>query len=282
MPPKRKTAAAPAPVAGTTPSTTTTPKKRVSKKAAAAAAAAVSSGEAERVDANANGVSGEVPIIVTSAVDGEQTESVPSSVEPVVLQLMISNDRMTEIVNSTNAQESYKLEPEPFMTSCGIASAPMESVQDGHSAAHNQVCFWCCHPIVDKEYGMPIRYDSVHNSFTLYGCFCSLECVAAHNFSVNMGSDRAWEIHSWIQLLARRYGFAGRVRPAPNKFLLKMFNGPLTIEEFRATHKDLTRTYVMNIPPFIHVASQMEVLNTSFIHGHASADKAISKGTRFT
>jgi hypothetical protein len=112
---------------------------------------------------------------------------------------------------------------------------------------------------------MPIQYDSVHNSFTLYGCFCSLECAAAHNFSMHMGCDRAWEIHSWIQLLARRYGYSGRVRPAPSKFLLKLFNGSLTIEEFRAAHKDLTRTYVMNIPPFIHVASQMEVLNTSFI-----------------
>ena len=80
-----------------------------------------------------------------------------------------------------------------------------------------------------------------------------------------MGSDRVWEIHSWIQMLANRYGYEGMVRPAPSKYLLKMFNGPMTIDEFRNAHKGLARTYVMNIPPFIHVPSQMEILNTSFL-----------------
>jgi hypothetical protein len=211
-------------------------------------------------------------VVATDAVGKDTTAAAsaaaPETIEPVVLQLTISNDRMTEIVNATSACSCQDAsDPEPYNPVETFASTeiPQGGVANNEGGAHTMVCFWCCHSIVDKEFGMPLRYDSIHNSFTLYGCFCSLECAAAHNFSVHMGSDRAWEIHSWIQLIARRYGYAGRVRPAPSKFLLKLFGGPLTIEEFRTTHKGLSRSYVINIPPFIHVASQMEVLNTSFL-----------------
>lgn len=128
-----------------------------------------------------------------------------------------------------------------------------------------KLCFWCCHEVGHMTYGMPIRYDFTNKSFTMYGTFCSLECAAAHNFSVHLGSDRAWEIHSWIQMLGKRYGFKEPIRPAPSRYLLEMFEGPLNIEEFRCAHKGQTKTYVLNIPPLISVSSQMEVVNTSFI-----------------
>ena len=118
-----------------------------------------------------------------------------------------------------------------------------------------------------------IRYDVFHKNFTMFGSFCSLECAAAYNYSTHMGSDRVWEIHSWIQMLAHRYGYSGVVRPAPSRYLLKMFNGPLTIDEYRSVHKTLARTCVMNIPPFIHVTSQMEVLNTSFLDKSEQVEK---------
>lgn len=139
----------------------------------------------------------------------------------------------------------------------------------------SSMCFWCCHLIDHMEFGMPIRYDVCHKSFTTFGCFCSLECVAAYNFSLHMGSDRVWEIHSWIQMLASRYGYVGNVRPAPSRYALQMFNGPLTIEEFRNVHKNLARTCIMNIPPFVHVNSQLEMLNTSFLDSssHDATDK---------
>ena len=216
----------------------------------------------------------EQPAVVVVEVDTVVTEEAGEDVgrEPVVLQLNIPDSRMTEIVNYTSTtKEQSNVDPEPYAP--GNAFTPMMNIEetsfkttnDRGGGSHTMICYWCCHSIVDTEYGMPIRYDSVHNSFTLYGCFCSLECSAAHNFATHMGCDRAWEIHSWIQLMARRYGFSGRVRPAPSKYLLDIFDGPLTIEEFRNAHKGLARTYIQNIPPFIHITSQMEVLNTSFM-----------------
>jgi hypothetical protein len=138
--------------------------------------------------------------------------------------------------------------------------------------SRNEMCYWCCHSINDRVYGMPIRYDpggtgglyGSERAFSIYGSFCSLQCVAAHNFSVHGGSDRAFEINSWIQMLSRRHGFEGAVRPAPSRYLLKMFGGSLSIEEFRNAHCNPAKTYVLNIPPMISVPSQMESVNTSF------------------
>jgi hypothetical protein len=67
-----------------------------------------------------------------------------------------------------------------------------------------------------------------------------LHLVAIHHwhFSSYNGSDKVWEINSLIQMMSKKYGFTEYVRPAPSKYLLKMFNGNLTIEEFRALHKN--------------------------------------------
>ena len=236
-------------------------------------------------------------------VECVETKSV--AIEPVVLKLSISNARMDELMHTENMQSILKYnpnitEPSPYTPednyqslseetpkndiqslsepSISISTSLLTSTSTSTSTQFPQIiseqsiktqhdinCFWCCHPIIDIEYGMPIRYDVFNKTFTTYGSFCSLQCVAAHNYSVNMGCDRAWEIHSWIQLIGKKYGFKGPIRPAPSRYLLKMFNGPMTIEEFRKAHHNIVQSYVLNIPPFIHLPSQIECINTSFL-----------------
>lgn len=128
----------------------------------------------------------------------------------------------------------------------------------------NAICFWCCHPVEHNRFGMPIRYDSVHNKFTFFGTFCSLECVSAYNFSIHMGSDRAWDVQSWIQIMARNYGIMDPIRPAPSRYTLQIFEGDLTIEEFRKVHKTFSKSVMVNIPPLVSIKPQIETLNTSF------------------
>jgi hypothetical protein len=135
------------------------------------------------------------------------------------------------------------------------------------SLTMRHACFWCCHEMGPYKYGLPTAYDPIHQSFHQFGSFCSLECAAAYNFSVYMGSDRMWEIHSWIQLLAKKLGIETPIRAAPSRYLLQMFGGPLQIEDFRKCHKSLSRAYVMNIPPMINVSPQFEMMNVSYIYG---------------
>lgn len=258
------------------------PKKRVTKKEAEAAAAAAAAASAST---NA-----------TTAV----SEPVDNNDEHVLLHLPIHSDRLSELTFSDTILEYNPVmcEPSPydpsnqFMSSNDEITTPPAEAWDKKTAAAAttasatasattattaeskvmQKCFWCCHDVGHEVYGMPIRYDVLNKNFAMYGTFCSLECASAFNFSHHLGSDRAWEIHSWIQMLGKRFGYKEPIRPAPSKYLLKMFNGPLTIEEFRKVHKTQSRTLVLNIPPLISVPSQMEMINTSFL-GSAPTEK---------
>ena len=113
---------------------------------------------------------------------------------------------------------------------------------------------------------MPVTYDSINDTYTLYGSFCSLQCANAYNFSVHNGSDKVWEVNSWIQMLGKRHGINMIIRPAPSRYLLEMFGGNMTIEEFRDAHIDNNKTYVLNIPPMISISSTTEILNTSYLN----------------
>jgi hypothetical protein len=236
-------------------------------------------------------------VVETPTVVPEPIAEVPNTPsndfdEHVLLQLPLSNDQLDKLLKTEDMTGVLEYvpeikDPEPyipanqFMSENDTLVCSTSSMDEGapqncqhrvcnqeeteQNIKKNKVCFWCCHEVGPMTYGMPIRYDTLSKSFTMYGNFCSLDCAAAFNFSVHLGSDRAWEIHSWIQMLGKRYGFKHPIRPAPSRYLLQMFDGPLSIEEFRNTHKDQSRTYVLNIPPLISVNSQVEIMNTSFL-----------------
>lgn len=205
---------------------------------------------------------------------------------PVIIQLPLQLETIQHLIEADPIIQPLEytpniMEPEPYLaTNCFISIndtlqyidevKPQQNIEHVEKETktmepYKNCCYWCCHPIEVKEFGMPIKYDAYYKTFTTFGHFCSLECVAAHNFASHNGSDRMWEIHSWIQMIAQQIGFEVPIRPAPSRFLLKMFNGPLDINDFRLLHKSPLRTYIMNMPPMIHVLSQMEILNTSFV-----------------
>jgi hypothetical protein len=207
--------------------------------------------------------------------------------EHVILQLAIPEERVHSILNDTSEMLNPLeychtiIDPEPYIPTSHfishndpIAHTKTDNKEVIDTPAQetasivmtNNCCYWCCHTIGTRSFGLPIKYDTIHDSFTTFGNFCSLECVTAHNYSYYMGSDRMWEIHSWIQWMAHKMGYDTPIRPAPSRFLLKMFNGPLEIAEFREIHKNYMKTYIMNMPPLIHVQGHMEIINTSYLN----------------
>jgi hypothetical protein len=209
--------------------------------------------------------------------------------EHVIVQLPIQMERLNSILEEKNELLNpleycpQIVDPEPYFPSNHFCShndlldiqneivdqnqlqpIPLESEVKVEKKCN--CCYWCCYPIGAKEFGLPIKYDTIHKTFTTYGYFCSLECVVAYNYAEHMGSDRMWEIHSWIQWIGQQSGYNIPIRPAPNRYLLKMFNGPMEIDEFREIHKSYCKTYVMNMPPLIHVQGQMESINTSYLN----------------
>jgi len=223
--------------------------------------------------------------------------------EDIILQLPISDAQINHINNTDNIDtiipEPY--EPNCFYlnesntfnniqdnnidheyfgndSTCLQGIQPLQSFpqsfndmgQIGQSFTQNVIkstnnCYWCCHPIENRVFGMPYKYNTITDTYVLYGSFCSLQCANAYNFSVHCGSDKVWEINSFIQMLSKHYGYIYPIRPAPSRFLLKLFNGPLTIEEFRRTHINTDKTHLLNLPPMISTTFNYEVVNTSYL-----------------
>jgi hypothetical protein len=195
--------------------------------------------------------------------------------EHIILQLPLSHSHIDKIINVDKTKE-YNYEPLPYESHCCYINEDFNNVEkEEHQECtqsiipknvrteNNIACFWCCHSIDFKIYGMPMSYTN--KTYLVYGTFCSLQCANAYNFSSYNGSDKVWEINSLIQMMAKKYGINQYIRPAPSRYLLKMFNGNLTIDDFRKMHIDNETTHVLNIPPMISLPASYESVNTSYI-----------------
>jgi hypothetical protein len=201
-------------------------------------------------------------------------KNVNSKDEHIILQLPLTQNQIDKITN-IDSNKDLLLDPIPYERNCYFINDNVVSddttfgqntcINYSTSDHKKSCCFWCCHPIDCRVYGMPKDYDSINDSYVLYGSFCSLQCANAFNFASYTGCDKVWEINSMIQMMAKRYGIANFVRPAPSRYLLKMFNGYLTIDEFRNLHKNSESTHILNLPPMISISTGYEVLNTSYI-----------------
>lgn len=129
-------------------------------------------------------------------------------------------------------------------------------------------CYWCCHRFDTPPLGLPIKY--VGDRFHVVGCFCSLECAAAYNFSAARESvDECLNRYSLINALSARLGHAHGtrvVRPAPDRLALAIFGGHMGIDDFRshgspelgAAHGAPQRQVVVNCPPMQSITQQVE------------------------
>jgi hypothetical protein len=199
--------------------------------------------------------------------------------EDIILQLPISDSD----INKISITEKLLEAPTPYEPNCCYINETNfyntiqdnlineDCIKDNNIDYNDNIikssnnCYWCCHPIKDRIYGMPYKYNNITNTYILFGNFCSLECANAYNFSSHCGSDKVWEINSLIQLLSKHFGCSHPIRPAPSRFLLDIFNGPMNIEEFRKGHHTNDKTHLLNLPPMIATTYNYEIVNTSYL-----------------
>jgi hypothetical protein len=116
----------------------------------------------------------------------------------------------------------------------------------------NVVCWWCCHPFDDYPVCAPEKYDGLTDIFKVKGCFCSFNCSKAF-----MKNERNPSIYLCNSYTKKLLGYIPDITPAPSRYVLKMFGGPLSIEEYRSTFTGLN-TVSFNVYPMIYFPTQME------------------------
>ena len=112
----------------------------------------------------------------------------------------------------------------------------------------SKLCWNCCHKFNKQIYGIPMKY--IHEVFYIYGDFCSLECACRYAHD-NLQDYDFVEIFSLINLYSNIIcDKKERIEMAPNRLLLNVFGGPLTIEEYRSKNVD---NYEIRIPPILPI-----------------------------
>jgi len=95
-------------------------------------------------------------------------------------------------------------------------------------------CFWCCHKFSWSPVVIPISYDAYKNIYTCEGHFCSPECALSYIYADGRISDSTkWNRHSLLRNLYSDMYTSRMLSPAPPRTLLRMFGGPLDIEQYR-------------------------------------------------
>lgn len=111
-------------------------------------------------------------------------------------------------------------------------------------------CFWCCHGFVWNPVVLPISYDAYKNRYIAEGHFCSPECALAYNYGDGKISDSfKWNRHSLLGYLYADILKNRTLSPAPPRTLLRMFGGPLDIEQYRDYTSGDNNIVLSDLPP---------------------------------
>jgi hypothetical protein len=123
-------------------------------------------------------------------------------------------------------------------------------------------CFWCAHSFVWKPSIIPEREEK--GVYRVYGNFCCPSCALAYLLNESLDTHVRWER---IALLHRLYGKnykSHRIFPAPKRESLKLFGGPLDIEQYRATVEQEKVRIDMQVPPMVSILGSIDTKPIDF------------------
>ncbi len=123
-------------------------------------------------------------------------------------------------------------------------------------------CFWCAHKFTWKPSVIPEREEK--GTYRVYGNFCCPNCCMAYLLQENLDTHVRWER---IALLHRLYGPAyssGRIFPSPARESLKLFGGPMTIEQYRATVATGRVRVDIQTPPMVSILGSIDTKPIDF------------------
>ena len=97
-------------------------------------------------------------------------------------------------------------------------------------------CRWCLHRFDTFPFGIPCMFRQKEHVLVLEGCFCHPACARAYNNDREKGTANARRIDNLILRMASTPPYnmdVKRIGIAMPREMLRLFGGPLPIEEFR-------------------------------------------------
>lgn len=119
----------------------------------------------------------------------------------------------------------------------------------------NLCCWWDTCQFKTMPCFIPERYDG--ETFYVIGCFCSVDCAAAYNVSLN--DYKVPERHAMIiKFYSMVFKKNIEISLAHQREMLDKFGGTLTIENFRKKFETCTKEYKLLIPPCAPLVAHIE------------------------
>lgn len=129
-----------------------------------------------------------------------------------------------------------------------------------HSYSKQTACFWCCHEFSWTASIIPISYDSYKNIYLTEGHFCSPECSLAYIYDNQKLTDSTkWYRHALLNKIYSPLYTERLLSPALPRTSLRLFGGPLDIEQFRIHISTGNEIVISTIFPIRHVSPAMNV-----------------------
>lgn len=94
-------------------------------------------------------------------------------------------------------------------------------------------CFWCCHTFNWVPCVLPISYDVYNNIYSCEGNYCSPECGLSYLYDSKIPDSTKWNRHALLNHMYSELYKTRTLSPAPPRSLLRLFGGPLDIEQYR-------------------------------------------------
>lgn len=94
-------------------------------------------------------------------------------------------------------------------------------------------CFWCCHTFNWVPCVLPISYDVYNNIYSCEGNYCSPECALSYLYESKIPDSTKWNRHALLNHMYSELYKTRTLSPAPPRSLLRLFGGPLDIEQYR-------------------------------------------------
>lgn len=116
--------------------------------------------------------------------------------------------------------------------------------------SQNTACFWCCHAFPWRSCVLPISYDAYEMMYACEGHFCSPECALAHLYAdPNLSDVARWTRQALLGDMYRNLYKTRDLIPAPPRTSLRMFGGPLSIDQFREQTAFSDELVGIQLPP---------------------------------
>ena len=135
----------------------------------------------------------------------------------------------------------------------------LEKIHNTREYSEHTACFWCCYKFIGHQFVSPISYDAYKHVYTCEGNFCSPECALANLYSEQTISDGTrWNRHSLLNFLYAPL-YSDPISPAPPRALLRIFGGPLDIEQFRNYIATTNDVILSSLPPIRMLFPSMNI-----------------------